>query len=104
MKLSQSTAKILFAPAVGLVMSGAMSFALTIINQGFGDDFIYKWLSGFGISFLVALPISAVVVPQIQKFFDRITEKSATAENLSVNVRPGITDKTVASVDESSTT
>jgi len=74
MKFSQSTAKILFAPAIGLVMSGAMSFALTIINQGLGENFIYKWLSGFGISFVVALPISAVVAPQIQKFFDGITE------------------------------
>lgn len=83
MKLSQSTAKILFAPAVGLVMSGAMSFTLTIINQGFGDEFLYKWLSSFGISFVVALPISAVVVPQIQKFFEGITEKAAETENLS---------------------
>ena len=86
MKLSQSTAKILFVPAIGLVMSGAMSLTLTIINQGFSDDFIYKWLSSFGINFLVALPISVVVVPRIQKFFHGITEKpaaAATAENLS---------------------
>ncbi len=79
MKLSQKTSKYLFAPTVGLCMSGAMSFALTAINQGFGADFIGQWLKSFGISFLVALPISAFVVPRIQKFYDGITEKPLTA-------------------------
>lgn len=76
MKLNERTAKFLFAPTVGLCMSGAMSFALTAINQGFGADFLWQWLRSFGISFLVALPISAFVVPQIQKFYDGITEKN----------------------------
>ena len=57
-------------------MSGAMSFALTAINLGFGQDFVWQWLRSFGISFLVALPISAFVVPRIQKFYDGITEKN----------------------------
>jgi hypothetical protein len=83
-KFSPSVTKFLFAPTVGLCMSGAMSFVLTALNQGFGADFIYQWLKSFGISFLVALPISAFVVPRIQKFYDRITEKPvlANGENL----------------------
>lgn len=76
MKISEQTAKLLFAPTVGLFMSGAMSFALTWINLGFGADFIWQWLRSFGISFLVALPIAAVVVPRIQQFYDSITEKN----------------------------
>ncbi len=79
MKITQQTAKLLFAPTVGLCMSGAMSFVLTAINLGFGADFISQWLKSFGISFLVALPISALVVPRIQKFYDRITEKTVLA-------------------------
>jgi hypothetical protein len=83
-KLSPSVTKLLFAPTIGLCMSGAMSFVLTAINLGFSADFISQWLKSFGISFLVALPISAFVVPRIQKFYDRITEKpvSANLENL----------------------
>lgn len=86
MKLSQRTAKFLFAPTVALCMSGMMSFALTIINQGIDTNFIFKWLTGFGISFVVALPVSWFAVPRIQKFFDRITEKPDTtiADNLGV--------------------
>ena len=71
MKLSQRTAKFLFPPTVALFMSGTMSFALTIINQGIDANFISKWLTGF----VVAVPISMFVVPLIQKFYDRITDK-----------------------------
>lgn len=79
MKLSSQVTRLLFAPTVGLCMSGAMSFVLTVINQGFGADFIVQWLKSFGISFLVALPVSALVVPRIQKFYDGITEKPGAA-------------------------
>lgn len=84
MKLSQRTTKLLFAPTVALLMSGMMSFALTVINQGIDANFISKWLTSFGISFVIAVPIAAFVVPRIQTFFDGITEKpaAARAENL----------------------
>ena len=75
MKLSQRTAKFLFAPTVVLFMSGTMSFVLTAINQGINADFIWKWLTGFGISFVIALPMAMLAIPQIQKFFDGITEQ-----------------------------
>jgi len=79
MKLSQRTANLLFAPTVALCMSGMMSFVLTIINQGVDADFVSKWLKSFGISFVVAVPIAAFVVPRMQKFFESITEKPAVA-------------------------
>jgi len=84
MKLSQRTAKFLFAPTVALCMSGMMSFALTIINQGIDTDFISKWLTSFAVSFVIAVPIAASAVPRIQGFFDGITEKpvDVTTENL----------------------
>ncbi|MDQ3750022.1 MAG: DUF2798 domain-containing protein [Acidobacteriota bacterium] len=77
MKFSPRTAKLLFPPTVALCMSVMMSFVLTIINQGIGANFISKWLTGFAVSFVVAVPISWFVVPRIQKFYDRNTEKSA---------------------------
>jgi Protein of unknown function (DUF2798) len=86
MKLSPRTAKFLFAPTVALCMSAMMSFALTIINQGINANFIFKWLTSFGISFFVALPLAMLAIPLIQKFFDRFTEKPDTtiAENLGL--------------------
>lgn len=77
MKFSQRTAKFLFPPTVALCMSGMMSFVLTVINQGIGANFMSKWLVSFGISFVVAVPISMFIVPRIQKFYERNTEKSA---------------------------
>ena len=86
MKLSQRTAKFLFAPTVVLFMSGTMSFVLTAINQGINANFISKWLTGFGISFFIALPLAMFVIPLIQKFFTGITKKTdtTTSENLKV--------------------
>jgi len=83
MKLSQRTAKFLFAPTVVLFMSGT-SFILTVINQGINADFIGKWLTGFGISFVIALPLSILTIPRIQKFFNDITEQpvDGTAKTL----------------------
>jgi len=74
-KIKPRTAKLLFAPTVGLLMSATMSFVLTWINLGFNRDFLSNWLTSFGISFLVALPISALIVPRIQKFYAGITEE-----------------------------
>lgn len=84
MKLNPKTANFLFAPTVVLFMSGTMSLVLTAINQGIDANFISKWLTGFGISFFVALPMAMIAIPLIQKFFDSITEKPAElkAENL----------------------
>lgn len=76
MKLSQRAAKFLFAPTVVLFMSGTMSFVLTAINQGIKAKFISKWLTGFGISFVIALPMAMFAIPLIQKFYGKITEKT----------------------------
>ena len=37
----------------------------------------FRWLSEFGLGFVVAAPTAAFVVPPIQKFFDGITEGPA---------------------------
>lgn len=61
-------------------MSAAMSFVLTAINLGFNADFPTNWLRSFGVSFLVALPISALVVPRIQRFYANITEDNTNEQ------------------------
>ena len=73
-KIKPQTAKMLFAPSVGLVMSATMSFALTAFNLGFNADFPANWLKSFAVSFVAALPISTLVVPRIQKLLAAITE------------------------------
>jgi len=50
-----------------------MSLFLTIINLGFVSDFFEKWIIGFAISFVVALPISLIIVPTAMKIVEKIT-------------------------------
>jgi len=49
-------------------MSGFMSFVVTLINVGFVDGFIMKWLNAYWRAFLVAFPTIMIVVPLVRKF------------------------------------
>lgn len=52
----------LFSLVMSFVMSGAMSFTMTLINSGLAG-IPAAWSSAWIISFCVALPLSIVVVP-----------------------------------------
>jgi hypothetical protein len=54
-------------------MSFSISFVLTLINAGLRSDFLFVWIRGFTIGFIVALPISLIVVPIMRRVVDRIT-------------------------------
>lgn len=62
-------------------MSLAMSFTMTAAFGGFGRGFITKWMTGFLIGFAVSLPISVLVMPQLRKFIDSITDVNEPARN-----------------------
>ena len=51
-------------------MSLFMSFVLTAINIGFPSYFIVAWLTSFGIGFAVALPVSLLVIPLVQRLIE----------------------------------
>lgn len=73
MKISRRYYSIVFAVLVTLTMSFFMSFVLTLVNAGFGPQFLRIWFSAFAIGFLVGLPISFVFVPLIRRFVDKLT-------------------------------
>ena len=58
---------VLFAFLMSLFMAGFMSFIVTLINIGFVDDLLWKWLEAYWKAFLVAFPTIMVVVPQVKK-------------------------------------
>ncbi|MDR1430475.1 MAG: DUF2798 domain-containing protein [Spirochaetaceae bacterium] len=52
---------------MALIMSVCMAFVMTVVNVGFGDNFIRAWLTGAGVGFIVSLPLSFFLPPLLQK-------------------------------------
>ncbi|MBR9910416.1 MAG: DUF2798 domain-containing protein [Gammaproteobacteria bacterium] len=61
-----------FSFLMSLMMSGAMSLAMLSVELGAFIDVIIRWPRVWGISMLVAFPISIVIVPITQKLVARI--------------------------------
>jgi hypothetical protein len=73
-KLPRKYQTILFAVVMALVMSAAVSFAMTVMNPGFGPRFVSAWLRGFGLGVAVSTPIGLAVTPLARRIVDLITE------------------------------
>jgi len=58
---------------MSLAMSFVMSFTLTLINLGYVPSFFEKWIRGFAISFIVALPTSLIIVPVAKRIVEKLT-------------------------------
>ena len=61
-----------FSFLMSLFMSGVMSLAMLSIESAAFLDVITHWPRAWGISLLVAFPISLVIVPITQKLVSRI--------------------------------
>ena len=56
-----------FSFFMSLLMSGVMSLAMLLIELAALNDVIMQWHRAWGISLLVAFPISMVIVPITRK-------------------------------------
>jgi len=65
---------LIFAACMDFVMAFVMSFFMTWINIGFIPNFLVIWLKSFGLSFVVAYPFAAGVVPPIRALLDKFIE------------------------------
>jgi hypothetical protein len=45
---------------------------MTALNIGFGEKFLIPWLTGWGIGFVVSLPLSFFLPPFLQKIMKRL--------------------------------
>ncbi|TES83189.1 MAG: DUF2798 domain-containing protein [Hadesarchaea archaeon] len=54
-------------------MAFFISLILTYMNIGFSPDFLQKWLRGFGVGFLVGLPVALVTFPIVKKVVEQLT-------------------------------
>ncbi len=58
---------IVFPFVVSFFMSCIMSSIVTLRTIGLADNFLFMWVSAWGLSWLVAFPILFVVIPMCKK-------------------------------------
>ncbi|MGM0443828.1 MAG: DUF2798 domain-containing protein [Fibrobacterota bacterium] len=58
---------------MSLCMGGVMSFVMTAVNAGFGEQFLLMWLRAFGVGITVSLPTGMIAGPFAAKTADRLT-------------------------------
>lgn len=62
-RLDAKYAGFLLSFLITLGMSFVMSLAMTAFNTGLGPGFLIRWLAAWGISFSIALPAAAIIIP-----------------------------------------
>ena len=77
--LSPRQAQFAFVPLVVTLMSGVMSFAMTLLHRGFGPGLLGEWLRGWPVAFAVALPAAWVILPGVRVLLARATQACAAA-------------------------
>ena len=63
LKLNKKYSGLLVAFFMTLALDTAMTFIMTMVNNGWNDAFIHKFLNGWVIGFIVAFPTSILIIP-----------------------------------------
>ena len=72
MKVSGFLYGLIFSALICIVMALIMSFVVLAMNVGFVNDFFIRWIKSIGVEFLVALPLSMIIIPLIQKGLNKV--------------------------------
>ena len=63
---------VVFAFLMALLMSGFMSFVISLFNVGMVDNIITIWLKAWVFAFSIAFPTVILVAPLVHKLTDKI--------------------------------
>ncbi len=66
--------KIAFAPLMGIVTTGLISFVLLALNVGLSKSFALLWLKSRGIAYAVVVPAILLIGPVLQAQIDRLIQ------------------------------
>ncbi len=58
-----------------LIMTCVVVLVSTFVNFGFDATFPFRFLRSWGIAFVLAFPLVLVLMPRLQKFFQRFVKK-----------------------------
>ena len=75
MTLKPKAAQLLSMASMVLIMTFVVVFISTLVNFGFDDAFIFRFMHSWGIAFVLAFPLVVVLMPRLQKFFQGFVKK-----------------------------
>lgn len=62
-------------------MAFTMSFVMLLINVGIFSGFLSKWMKGFAIGYLVAVPTSILAAKITDKLILKLKKKNSLEQN-----------------------
>lgn len=65
--ISRKYQRVVFSFFMALLMSGIMSFVISVFNVGLVSNIISIWLRAWSFAFVVAFPTILVVAPLVHK-------------------------------------
>ena len=75
MTLKPKAAQLLAMGSMVLIMTGVVVFVSTWINFGLDETFVFRFLRGWGIAFVIAYPLVIILMPRLQKAFQGMVKK-----------------------------
>jgi uncharacterized protein YqhQ len=75
MTLKPNAARLLAMAIMVLIMTFVVVFVSTLVNFGFDESFVFRFLKGWGIAFIIAYPLVIVLMPRLQKFFQGFVKR-----------------------------
>jgi hypothetical protein len=61
-----------FSVVMGSMMVFLMTFVVTTVNVGWGENFLPNWLKAFCVAYVVALPVIYFLSPVARKMTARL--------------------------------
>ena len=75
LKIDKKYSGFLMALIMVIALDSAMSFAMTTINVGWTSMFLEKFVNGWIIGFVIALPTSLLVFPLATRLVSKIVSE-----------------------------
>jgi len=58
-------------------MISIMTFVITLINVGWGPQFIFTWIKAFAIAYIIGVPVIFLLAPVARKITARLLGEAA---------------------------
>lgn len=72
MKVSPGVYNVIFTVCISVIMAAMMSMVMTLVNVGVVEGFWGIWLSSALFGCLVAIPVTFVTIPLVQRMLSFI--------------------------------
>lgn len=76
--ISRKYHKVVFSFFMSLLMSGIMSFVISVFNVGLVSNIVSIWLKAWGFAFIVAFPTIILVSPIVHKLASLVLHEEST--------------------------